>query len=353
MIKVQVDLRRSYDVMIGQGLLEALGEKVRTLLPDAEKAVLVTDDNVAALYQDIALQSLHHERFETKTFSIAPGEMSKNSDQYISLLNALAKEKVTRTDVIIALGGGVVGDLAGFAAATYLRGIAYIQVPTTLLAMVDSSVGGKTAIDLPSGKNLAGAFYQPHLVLCDIAALHTLPEHVLNEGYAEIIKYGMLSSRDILEQLLQPSSKVDIASLIADCVTIKRDIVREDELDTGKRQLLNLGHTIGHAIERLSGYGISHGFAISIGMAIMTRAAVIKAACPPECLEVLSRLLAHYKLPDRTEFSAEALFSAALNDKKRAGSMITDVIPVALGETRLKKMPIESLQGWIETGWLS
>jgi len=350
MTTVQVVLREKYDVLIGQNILPDLGESVRARLDKPEKAAVVTDEHVAPWYLEQAEESLRQAGIQAVSFTIIPGEGSKNSAQYIALLNALAGARLTRSDVIVALGGGVVGDLAGFAAATYLRGVPYVQVPTTLLAMVDSSVGGKTGIDLMAGKNLAGAFYQPALVLCDTEALRTLPEHVFYDGCAEVIKYGMLGSADILKQLSETDLRADWEPLIAACVMMKRDIVQEDEFDTGKRHLLNLGHTIGHAAELLSGYDISHGSAVAIGMAVITRAAVRKGVCPPECLDVLERLLARFQLPDKTDFSANALYEAALNDKKRAGETITEVIPTGLGKSELMKMNVEALLDWIETG---
>jgi 3-dehydroquinate synthase len=262
----------------------------------------------------------------------------------------LAEERITRTDCILALGGGVIGDLAGFAAATYQRGIPYIQVPTTLLAMVDSSVGGKTAIDLPAGKNLAGAFYQPTLVAADVDTLATLPEAVFCEGMGEVIKYGMLASARLLNQLLSDDLSGELPELIAACVTIKRDIVERDEFDTGSRQLLNLGHTIGHAIEQLDGYAIPHGHAVAIGMAVDTRAAVKKGLCPPECLSVLESLLERHKLPGQTSHGAKALFEAAQSDKKRAGEDITIVTPRTFGRSELLTIPLPDLYDWIEMG---
>jgi len=358
MTTVQVALRQSYDIVIGSGFLPKIGEKVKSHLPTAEKIAVITDENIAPIYLDVVAKSLSDKGFEVVPLVIPPGEASKSGTQYLSLLSALAEAQLTRTDAVIALGGGVVGDLAGFVAATYLRGIPFIQIPTTLLAAVDSSVGGKTAIDLPTGKNLVGAFYQPCLVLCDIDVFRTLPDDVLHSGYSEVIKYGMLGSADILTQLQSIALDTHIAlsddsleSLIAACVSIKRDLVQKDEFDIGDRQLLNLGHTIGHAIERLDDYNISHGYAVAIGMAIITRAAVRKSTCPPECLEILDKLLFKFSLPNQTDFPPEILFKASLSDKKRAGKIITEVIPISLGKSELNKMPIESLLDWIESGW--
>ena len=329
---------------------------IRSVFPKAKIAAIITDDNVKELYLNHVVKSLCNADFTTPHFSFPAGEVSKNSQNYINILNWLCENKLTRTDIIVALGGGVVGDIAGFAAATYLRGIPFIQIPTTLLAMVDSSVGGKTGIDLPAGKNLAGAFYQPSLVLCDPQFLNTLQEDVFKDGLAEVIKYGMLGSKTILK-LLQGISHQDnlplhkdLGEIIKLCISIKRDIVQRDEFDTGDRMLLNLGHTIGHAIEKLSNFKISHGFAVAIGMAIDTRAAFKKNLCPKECIIILDELFNRFGLPKNTEYSAKELYEAALHDKKRAGDTITNIVPTDFGKSKLKKIPASDLLDWIETG---
>jgi 3-dehydroquinate synthase len=354
---VKVNVGNGYDVVIGGFRVlhpQSVGERVRVIFPKAKIAAIITDDNVKEFYLEPVSKSLSEAGFATVCFSIPPGENSKNSEQYLSLLNWLCENKVTRSDVIIALGGGVVGDLAGFAAATYLRGIPYVQIPTTLLAMVDSSVGGKTGIDLPAGKNLIGAFYQPSLVLCDISTLATLPENVFKDGCAEVIKYGMIASAAILELLkgfsYDDKSNALVQELVEKCVSIKRYIVQRDEFDTGERMLLNFGHTIAHAIEKLSSYTIPHGFAVAAGMAIDTRAAFKKGLCPKDCLDTLEDLLNRFALPSNTDYSARQLYEAALSDKKRAGDEITIIIPIALGKCELKKIPAVDLLDWIETG---
>ena len=345
----------SYDIRIAPRLLIDTGQQVENLLPKAEKIAIITDSNVEKLYLEPIVESLRKVNLHTCTFSIPPGESSKNTAQYISALNFLAAGKLTRSDAIIALGGGVVGDLAGFVAATYLRGVPFIQIPTTLLAMVDSSVGGKTAIDLPSGKNLVGAFHQPALVICDTDTLATLPDEVFRGGCAEVIKHSMMGGQSpAVEALIQklrtaPLTK-QLEAVIADNVIIKRDIVQKDEFDTGVRQLLNFGHTVGHAVEMLSNYEIPHGYAVAIGMATITRAAACKGHCLPECVEVLNTLLADYQLPNQTDYSAESLFKAALGDKKRTGRIITEVVPVAPGKCELLKIPFSEMLEWIEMG---
>ena len=244
----------------------------------------------------------------------------------------------------------MVGDLAGFAAATFLRGIGFLQLPTTLLAAVDSSVGGKTAIDLTNGKNLAGAFYQPQAVLCDLDTLDTLPAEVFADGCAEVIKYGMIGDPALLARLETVDFRADPEELVARCVAQKRDLVEQDEFDTGARQLLNLGHTLGHGVEACSGYMVSHGRAVAIGMTLVTRAAVAFGRCPAEVLPRLRRLLERYGLPDATAYSAQALYEKTLSDKKRSGDTISLVVPVAWGASQLVRIPVSELPAWIERG---
>ncbi|MCL2367773.1 MAG: 3-dehydroquinate synthase [Oscillospiraceae bacterium] len=350
MTTIQINTSRCYAVLIGTGLLADLGTRVREVLPRAQIAAVVTDDTVGALYLPAVEASLRRAGLESRPYSVRPGEASKNGAEYLSLLSWLAETQLTHTDVVIALGGGVVGDLAGFAAATYRRGVPFVQVPTTLLAMVDASVGGKTGIDLPQGKNLAGAFHQPALVVCDPKVLETLDETVFRDGCAEVIKCGMLGSGELLDQLLTGDIHAILPSVIAACVDRKRVLVEEDEFDTGARRLLGFGHTVAHALERLHEYEISHGLAVAIGMAIDTRAALGRGICPPDCLSVLERLLARYGLPSRTDWDAASIAEVAVHDKKRGGDQITFAVPVALGTCELQTIPLAALRAWIEAG---
>lgn len=338
---IEVPVSHSYQVKIGPGLMDTIG--IETAKIAQEQVLVVTDDTVAPLYLARVCEALRTAGLRVSSVSVPSGEASKNLGNYAHLLKVLAEKRFTRSDAVLALGGGIVGDLSGFAAATYLRGIAFLQVPTTLLAMVDSSVGGKTAVDLPMGKNLAGAFHQPALVLCDPRALDTLPQDVFRDGCAEVIKTAVLFDRPLFEHLKQHGPDFDREAVIARCVQHKRDVVCRDEFDTGERQKLNLGHTIGHAIEKCSGYTISHGNAVAIGLACMVRAYCRDAA---EILAVLQR----FGLPTDTEYSAEALTAAALSDKKRAGGTITLVIPHTVGSCLLKALPVCELQAVIKAG---
>lgn len=349
---ISVDVSVKYNVHVGLRILEQLGEEIRTTLPNAKKIGIITDSNVEPLYLKTVADLLIAAGFQVISYTFPAGEDSKNGQQYLTILSWLAENRLTRSDALVALGGGVVGDLTGFVAATYLRGVQFVQIPTTLLAMVDSSVGGKTGIDLPEGKNLAGAFYQPALVVCDINTLNTLPENVWRDGMAEVIKYGMLGNAELLRMLqgLFFDDLHGLVSVITVCISMKRDIVEQDEFDTGERMLLNLGHTIGHAVEQLSRLKISHGNAVAIGMAMITRAAVAKNVCPPACLHGLETLLTQYDLPMKTHYTAKDIFEATLQDKKRKDNQITEVIPVSVGQCELRKMPVEEMLEWIEMG---
>ena len=349
MKRIRVHASREYDVLIENGLFAGLSSLAKGVLK-GRKVCIVSDTNVAPLYLDSAVKMLKDSGFCAESFVFPAGEGSKNGETYLSLLNFLAETRLTRADALIALGGGVVGDLTGFAAATFLRGIDLIQIPTTLLSCVDSSVGGKTAIDLPAGKNLAGAFYQPSLVLCDPELLKTLPDAVFSDGCAEVIKYGLIGSETLMEKLSAVHAKENLEEIIFECVDMKRDIVESDEFDTGRRQLLNLGHTFAHSIEAISDYKISHGSAVAAGMDIITRAAVKKGICPAECLEKLENLLKKYKLPCASPYRAEDLAEKALSDKKRSGDTITIVVPTAVGRSELMPIPVGELLSWAKDG---
>ena len=298
---------------------------------------------------DRVKSSLCDAGFETVEFIIPHGEASKSTQRLVRLVEFMAENRLTRTDALVALGGGVVGDLGGFAAAVYLRGIPFIQMPTTLLAAVDSSVGGKTAVDLVAGKNLMGAFYQPSLVLCDYSTLDTLPAEIFADGCAEVIKYGVINDREFFNTLKE-GIRENIENVIASCVQNKANIVENDEFDLGKRQLLNLGHTVGHAIEVCSDLEISHGSAVAIGMVIVMRGACKMGLCSYSELDELVALLRAENLPTDCTYSAEELFSVATADKKRAGDKISLVLPYAIGDSRLYKIDVDRLCDFIAKG---
>ncbi len=346
---VSICASRKYEVQIEKGLLSRAGACMEKLLPPPRTVTVVSDDTVFALWGEQLTASLKDAGYTVKEFVIPHGEQSKTPDTLFSLWNALAAEGLTRTDCLAALGGGVVGDIVGFAAATYLRGIPFVQFPTTLLAMVDSSVGGKTAVDLPAGKNLVGAFNQPVGVFCDTDTLSTLPPEILADGCAEVIKYGYINDPTLLE-MLKNGFPAEPEEVIARCVEDKRDVVERDEHDTGVRQLLNLGHTAGHAVEHCSNFEISHGSAVAIGMLLMTRAAVNSGICDPAVLPHMLAMLKAYHLPTVCPFGAAELAAVAMGDKKRAGKKITLVLPRTIGESVLYPMEATDLEAFFAKG---
>lgn len=346
---ITVNASRTYDVHVGQGLLAKAGGLAAPLVT-GRHCVIISDDNVFPLYGDTVQQSMEDAGFRVETFIFQAGEASKNTNTLLNFLSFMAENEITREDPVVALGGGVTGDMGALAAALFLRGVPCIQIPTSLLAMVDSSVGGKTAIDLPAGKNLVGTFTQPYLVLCDTDTLKTLPDSVFAEGMAEIIKYGMLGSRALLELLDSEAADDRLQEIVTECIAMKRDIVAADEHDLGERQILNFGHTIGHAIERCSNYGIYHGEGVAMGMGIMTRACVKLRLCPPECEEILERLLGKYHLPDDTQISHHDLLQAARADKKRRGDAITLIQPVEVGKCVLHRTHFSALEEILQLG---
>lgn len=346
---VTVNASKQYNIKIGSGLLKTIGSEAAAL-GKAEKVCIVSDDTVFPLFGSVVRASLEEAGFAVTTYLSPAGEESKNGLNYLALVNTLAQNQLTRSDLIVALGGGVVGDLAGFAAATFLRGIRFIQVPTTLLAMVDSSVGGKTAIDLPAGKNLCGAFCQPSLVLCDIDALCSLPEDIFRDGCAEVIKYGILYDPVLFAHLQEKGLSFDREPVIRRCVELKRDVVMEDEFDTGARMKLNLGHTIGHGVEARSNFGLSHGKSVAIGMAIVSRAAVKLGYCDPGSCNAVIDVLSKFGLPVSIDYPVEDVFTYTLSDKKRSGGTVKLIIPRSIGCCDIVLTPVAQLKSFIEAG---
>lgn len=331
MTRVRVAVNPPYEAAVGAGLLDRLGELLRPLA--AGSVMVVTEENVAPLYLDRAAASLSAAGFTVRTAVLPAGEATKSAQYYVNLLERFAP--LTRSDTVLALGGGVLSDLAGFAAATYLRGIRSVNVPTTLLAMVDAAVGGKTGIDLPTGKNLVGAFCQPALVVCDPTLLTTLPPRELRSGWAEVIKTAILFDPPLFQRLKTGEAATE--QVIAACLQHKSAVLSRDVYDRGERQLLNLGHTLGHAVEVCSDYRVTHGEAVAVGIAGMARAFSRDAA------EIIA-LLEQFGLPTRTELSPRVLAQAALHDKKRRGDTVTLVIPERIGGCTLRSVPTNTLE---------
>ncbi len=349
MISIPVTASRNYCVKIGSGILPCLASEIHQLTK-ATRVAVISDSHVWPLYGESVQTILSDSGLEVCSYVFPAGENSKSGDTFLKILNFLAENRISRSDCLIALGGGVVGDLTGFAAACYLRGVAYIQIPTTLLAAVDSSVGGKTGIDLPAGKNLAGAFHPPCLVLCDTDTLQTLPEDIFRDGCAEVIKYGILYDKELFNRLLGQGLSFDRESVIARCVELKRDVVALDEYDTGLRMKLNLGHTIGHSVEAASHFQISHGKAVAIGTAVITRAGCKAGICSQETKDHILRILEVFGLPTRTDYSAQQLLTHALSDKKRTGETLRLILPKDIGECIIFPMETSALYAFIQEG---
>lgn len=340
---VKVTASKNYEVIIGADILPSLGERCVSLLGKG-RAVIVTDSNVAPLWLDKTKASLEAAGVDCVSFVFPAGEDSKCKETLFELLEFMAENRLTRSDYAVALGGGVTGDMTGLAASLYLRGIPFVQVPTTLLAAVDSSVGGKTAVNLNAGKNLMGAFYQPSLVLCDTLTLGTLSDDIFADGMAEVIKYGVIYDRKLFDKVKGGNVKGDIEKIIARCVELKRDVVAKDEFDKGERQLLNYGHTMAHSIEKCSNFEISHGKAVAIGMVIAAKAGAKLGWSDEDCTEEVTQAVINNNLPTECPYTAHELADVALSDKKRAGNSISFVAPRVIGECYLKKIPVDMLE---------
>ncbi len=350
---LHVDLgARSYDITIEAGLLDRAGEEIRKVCPRAKKLFVVTDSNVLPLYMTQVADSLKAAGFRVVCHSVPAGESAKCAEQLVVLWEKMMEAGLTRTDAVAALGGGVVGDLAGFAAATVLRGVDFIQIPTTLLAQVDSSVGGKVAIDLEHGKNLAGCFWQPKAVLMDPETLRTLPDETFSDGMAEVIKYGCIADKDFFDFLAAHPTRAEIMAniehVLYTCCDIKRKVVESDERDTGARMILNFGHTVGHAYEKLGNYETwTHGQAVAAGMCAAAQMGVGLGITPDEAVEPIMALCAAFGLPTHISLGEaggeidknwESVVETVGLDKKNAGDHISMVFLDALGHAVTPKM---------------
>ena len=334
---------KEYDVIVGEGLdYGALLKEVHGPC----KLMVVSDDTVFSLYGEEVLKSLRDAGFETKTYVFEHGEKSKNLAVAEKLMIQMIEEGITKTDLLVALGGGVVGDLTGMVASVFLRGMDFVQFPTTLLAAVDSSVGGKTAVDLPNGKNMVGAFHQPLVVLCDCNKFSTLPESTYAEGMAESIKYGIIYDTSLFEKI--EKREIGDVDLVIRCVEIKAEVVAKDEFDKGPRHILNFGHTLGHAVETLSEYTIGHGQGVAIGMATLCAAKLPEG----EAKRVLD-VLKDRKLPVKPDFDIHERAVQAKADKKRHGDLIRVVLPVTIGEVVLQDVDLDEWEEILRDGIIS
>ena len=333
----------SSDILIAAGLLQTTAAQCARVFSPS-RVHIVTDSHVAPLYLDAVAQQFD---LPVSSTILPAGEEYKRLEAVEGIYHDMLSAGMTRKDLVIALGGGVTGDVTGFAAATFLRGVPLCQIPTTLLAQVDSSVGGKTAVDLPEGKNLVGAFYQPRLVLIDPTVLETLPDATFIDGMAEVIKYGCIKNRGILDMVRMPHYRENIEELIYECVKIKRDVVEVDEHDTGLRMILNFGHTIGHAIEKIGNYTAhTHGQAVAMGMVAAMKIAQ-QLGTNNDLDDYLSSLLQEVGLLVDLHYPREAIFKALLSDKKKMGQTVNFILVRSLGRADIEQIDVETLHQMI------
>lgn len=336
---------RSYDIKIEKGIFNKIADEVRSVY-NGQKIFIVTDTNVNKYYGDSVKANLEKSGFHVKKLVLEAGEATKSFDTLPIVYNEMLDFKMTRSDLLLALGGGVIGDLSGFVASSYLRGIKFIQCPTSLLAQVDSSVGGKVAVDLPKGKNLIGAFYHPKKVIIDPLVLNTLEDRFFRDGMAEVIKYGCIKDRTFFDFLESLESKEEVINnieyIIHNCCNIKRIIVEKDELDNGERMLLNFGHTIGHAIEQYYNYETySHGEAVAIGMYAITKISESKGISQKGYAEKIKNIIVKYKLPYDANVELDNILDAITLDKKNLGKTLNIILLNELGEAIIYKTNIE------------
>lgn len=357
MYSLDIQASKPYQVLIDTFLLERAGEIARSLNA-GRRALIISDTNVAPLYAEPVKSGLQAAGYTCALAVFSAGEEHKRAETYIGLLEKAASFELTRSDLIVALGGGVVGDVAGFVAATYMRGIDFIQIPTTLLAMVDSSVGGKTAIDLEAGKNLAGTFWQPRAVLADVGCLGTLTDDQFADGCGEVIKHAVIADSELFEELektpLTPELlKQDlsrVAYLIARNIDIKRAVVEADERESNMRKLLNFGHSIGHGVEAAEFYRLGHGTCVGIGMVAIASASVTAEVCEPDVPDRIAALIRNHGLSLHFQADAQNIYNEALHDKKRAGNSIDLVVPRAIGAVSIAPTPLDEFKKILEVG---
>ena len=332
---IRVNTGAPYDILIERGLTDKVGELVREL-GGANKICVISDSNVAPIYGGRVIKSLENAGLEVCSYTFEAGERQKTLATIAEMYAVMANFGMSRKDMVVALGGGVAGDMAGFAAATYMRGIRFVQIPTSLLAQVDSSVGGKTGVDIPQGKNLVGAFAQPSLVIIDPDSLDTLPEFYFSDGMGEVIKYGCIKDAELFKIL--ENGFDDIEDIIAICVSIKRDVVERDEKESGERMLLNFGHTWGHALEKFYNFeSLSHGRAVTIGMVTLTEASERLGLTEKGTADRLRALCSKYGLPITDSAPADEIAALCANDKKAAGDSVNLVLLRKIGDSFIMK----------------
>lgn len=343
MKKLRVNVGKGYDILIENGLISNVGEYIKKV-SSAKRVCVISDTNVFPIYAEAVKTSLADAGYQVYEYVFEAGEASKKASTVISMVEYMAENEFTRSDLVVALGGGVTGDMAGFASAIFLRGIDFVQIPTSLLAQVDSSVGGKTAVDLPQGKNLCGAFHQPILVLIDPNTLDTLSPHFFSDGLAEAIKMGCIKSASLFEKIENQNARDIIDEIIYECDELKAGVVERDEKENGERALLNFGHTAGHAIEKLHNFeGISHGEAVGIGMVMISKAGEENGITEKGTAERIAKVLLKYNLMISDSNSINDIVGAMNADKKRTSSAINFTLIRSIGDSYNEKINYEDI----------
>ena len=349
MEKVTVNASTKYDILLDKGILDRSGELISQVIKKG-KALVVTDDNVDGFYGERMMKSLSDAGIEAKKYVFPHGEASKSHSTLLGIYEFMAENNYTRSDFIVALGGGVVGDTAGYAAATYMRGIDFVQVPTTGISQADSSVGGKTAVNINGGKNLVGAFHQPRLVICDTDTLNTLTPEFFSDGMAEIVKHGMIKSAELFDILANKDIKENIVDIMKRNVTIKGQVVENDEREKGERMLLNFGHTLAHALEKYYNFtGLTHGYAIAIGMSTFTHIAERRGMCKTGVADKLDALLEKCGLPLTDNAPLHELYTLSLRDKKHLANGMNIVICPDIGQSEVIKMSVDEYAQFLKS----
>lgn len=352
MLKLDVNLPLfTYPIYIKNGLIDSFSELL-CQHTKTKKVVVITDENVYQLYGEPLITELKRQNFDSETIILSPGEQSKSLETLQSIYEKLTAMNITKSDLIIAFGGGVIGDITGFAAATYLRGVPFVQIPTSLTAQVDSSIGGKVAVNLPQGKNLVGAFYQPACVLIDTQFLTSLSPYYFSDGMAEVIKYGCIEDKDLFDLLNSHDINTIteyMDKIVYRCCEIKKNIVEVDEKDDGLRMILNFGHTIGHGVENYFGYGkYSHGQGVAIGMADITKNSEAMGLTLPHTYDAIKDVLEKYELPSELPVMDKALIlNAVMKDKKSRGNQINIILLNEIGKSYIHKINKDEFSSFI------
>ena len=339
----EVNCSKQYKVYYEKGLINRIKELLLNTF-NGHNILIITDDNVDPLYSDIIYNQLIN-KYNVNKFVLKHGEEAKNIDNLYQILTYLAQNQLKRNDLIIALGGGVIGDISGLSASLYMRGIEFVQIPTTLLAMVDASIGGKTAIDLPEGKNLVGSFYQPLIVICDPDIIRDLPEQIFNEGMAEVIKYNVINKNRIIEYVNNDQLFDKLDEVIEKCIEIKTDIVSKDEFEkTGLRKLLNAGHTFAHALENISNYSVSHGKAVGTGLVYEAALSNHLGYCDLDTVNQITKAVRKFDLLFEFDYSFDNIVDHMKMDKKNESNLISFILPEKIGKCREVKIRSSELK---------